>query len=73
MTDFSHLDALQDRLDREQDRLASAKTENDRNFRIREIAACKKEIAAEYKFLGVEPVSLDDIMSDDELLAELAA
>ena len=73
MTDFSHLDALQGRLAREQDRLASAKTENDRNFRIREIAACEKEIAAEYKFLGIVPMSIDDILSDDELLAELTA
>jgi len=74
MTDFSHLNALQGRLAREQDRLANAKTENDKNFRLREIAACQKEIAAEYKFLGIEPVSIDDIlMSDDELLAELQA
>lgn len=73
MTDFSHLDALQGRLAREQDRLANAKNENERNFRIREIAACEKEIANEYKFLGIEPLSLDDIlMSDDELLAALA-
>lgn len=73
MTDFSHLDALQGRLAREQDRLASAKTENDKTFRIREIAACEKEIAAEYKFLGIKQVALDDIVpSDDELLAELS-
>jgi hypothetical protein len=73
MTDFSHLDALQGRLAREQDRLANAKTENEKNFRIREIAACEKEIANEYKFLGIEPLSLDDILlSDDELLAALS-
>jgi hypothetical protein len=72
MTDFSHLDALQGRLAREQDRLANAKTENERNFRTREIAACEKEIANEYRFLGIEPLSLDDILlSDDELLAAL--
>jgi hypothetical protein len=74
MTDFSHLDALQGRLAREQDRLANAKNENERNFRIREIASCEREIASEYKFLGINPISLDDIlMSDDELLAELQA
>lgn len=73
MTDFSHLDALQGRLAREQNRLASAKTENDKTFRIREIAACEKEIAEEYKFLGIKQVVLDDIvLSDDELLAELS-
>lgn len=74
MTDFSHLDALQGRLAREQDRLANARNENERNFRIREIASCEREIANEYKFLGIEPVSIDDIlMSDDELLRELQA
>lgn len=74
MTDLSHLDALQARLGREKVRLANAKTENEKNFRIREIAACEKEIAAEYKFLGIAPLSLTDILiSDDELLAELTA
>lgn len=72
MTDFSHLDALQGRLAREQDRLAAARTENEKSFRIREIAACEKEIANEYKFLGIEPLSMAEIlMSDDELLAAL--
>lgn len=72
--DFSHLDALQSRLAREKCRLASAKTENEKNFRIREIASCEREIANEYKFLGIEPLSIDDIlMSDDELLRELTA
>ena len=73
MTNFSHLDALQSRLARENGRLAAAKTLTEQNFRLAQIASCEKEIAAEYKFLGIEPVSLDDIiMSDDELLAELA-
>jgi len=72
MTDLSHLDALTQRLGREEERLANAKTENERNFRIREIAACKKEIAQEYKFLGIAPLSLNEIlMSDDELLDTL--
>lgn len=70
--DFSHLDALQARLGREKDRLASATTANEIAFRQREIAACEREIAGEYKFLGIEPLTLDEIMmSDDELLAEL--
>jgi hypothetical protein len=75
MTDFSHLDALQARLYREGMRLAAAKTLTETNFRLRQIAACEKEIAAEYKFLGITPpASLDDIlMSDDELLRELTA
>jgi hypothetical protein len=73
MTDFSHLDALQSRLGREKDRLAATKNENERNFRLREIASCEKEIAAEYKFLGIEPLTMEEIlMSDDDLLAALA-
>ena len=71
MIDLSHLDALRARLSREQTRLASAKTENEKNFRLRQIESCEKEIASEYKFLGIEPLSLDDILSDDELLREL--
>ena len=74
MTDLSHLDALQSRLGREKARLAAATTETEKNFRTREITACEKEIAAEYKFLGIAPLSLDDVlMSDDELLAALEA
>lgn len=73
MIDFSHLDALQNRLGREQDRLATAKTLTEQNFRLAQIASCEKEIAAEYKFLGIEPLSQEEIlMSDDELLAALA-
>lgn len=79
MIDFSHLDALQSRLSREKARLAvaqnmrwSKRRDNEIAFRQREIAACEKEIAGEYQFLGLEPPSLDEIlMSDDELLAEL--
>jgi len=71
MTDLSHLDALRARLAREQERLAAAQYEMERAFRRREIAACEKEIAAEYKFLGVEPLTLDDILSDDDLLKVL--
>lgn len=73
MTDLSHLDALKNRLVREQSRLTNAKNENERNFRLREIASCEKEIAAEYKFLGIPPLSMEDIlMSDDDLLTALA-
>lgn len=69
--DLSHLDALRDRLARETERLSKAETENERSFREREIAACKKEIDGEYKFLGIKPLTLDEVISDDELLAEL--
>lgn len=73
MTDFSHLNAIQDRLFREKSRLATAKTEADRAFRTRQIEQAEKELAAEYKFLGIAPSSVDETeMSDEELLAELA-
>lgn len=71
--DLSHLDALRSRLAREGDRLATAKTLTEQNFRLAQIASCEKEIAAEYKFLGIEPLSLEDILSDDDLLRELGA
>lgn len=71
-TDLSHLDAIQARTRRENARLAAATTETERAFRAREIKAAEKELAAEYKFLGIAPLSLDEIvMSDDELLAAL--
>jgi hypothetical protein len=86
MTDLSHLDALLARLTRENGRLqeaeralACAKSATARKradaeieFRKREVASCGREIDAEYRFLGIEPVTLDDI-SDDDLLAELLA
>lgn len=72
--ELDHLDALLARLGREKARLASATNANEVAFRQREIAACEKEISGEYKFLGIEPPSLDIIlMSDDQLLAELTA
>lgn len=70
MTDFSHLYAIQDRLFNEKARLVAARTENERAFREREVAAAEKEESSEYKFLGIEPVKFDDI-NDDELLTEL--
>ena len=74
MTDLSHLDALHSRLARETDRLNAATNASERAFRQREIEACKKEIAGEYKFLGIAPLTLEEIaMTDDELLAELAS
>lgn len=72
MRDLSHLDALQARLVREKNRLVNATDANEIAFRQREITACEREIANEYKFLGIEQLSLDEIlMSDDDLLAEL--
>lgn len=76
MTDFSHLDAIQGRLAREADRARLATTDAERAFREREVVSAEKELAAEYKFLGITPMSLEDIFAeigDDELLAELFA
>lgn len=74
MKDLSHLDALQSRLGREKARLVTARNANEKAFRAREIASCEKEIAAEYKFLGIAPLTAADILlSDDELLMELTA
>lgn len=72
MTDLTHLEALQSRLNRERARFNGARTEKERIFRQRQIVACEKEIAGEYKFLGIAPPTTEEIlMSDDELLAEL--
>lgn len=72
MTNLTHLDALQARLRRENDRLATAKTPADREFRLQQIRSCENEIANEYRFLGIDPVVVCD-MSDDDLLRELGA
>jgi hypothetical protein len=70
MTDFSHLDALQVRLSHERDYLAKAKTQKEIELRTVWIAQIQKEIANEYKFLGIDPATEIE-MTDDELLAAL--
>lgn len=64
--DFSHLNAIQERLHRETMRFMST-TGKEREFRFSQVKQAEKELAAEYKFLGIEPCT----MTDDELLAEL--
>ena len=71
MIDYSHLDAIAARLSREKARLASAKNAKERAFRAAQVSQAEKELAAEYKFLGIAPVTIDDLMNDDDLLAEL--
>ena len=71
MTDFSHLNAIQDRIYREEVRLREAKTDNERRFREHEIMMAKREEAAEYKFLGIEPQPIDENMNIEDILAEL--
>ena len=70
MTD--HLAALEARLSHERARLAVARTARERDLRAVWVAQCEREIIAEKAFIGcVEPAPCD--LTDDELLAELAA
>lgn len=77
MADLTHLNALETRLSNERNYLAREEnTLNRKGIAIRKIwiSQIQKEIAAEYKFLGIAPLTIDEItMSDDELLAELAS
>ena len=66
---YSHLDALELRLSNTTRRAASCKPHQS-TFWSTEIAQIKKEIASEYKFLGIVPAVVSD-MSDDELLSQL--
>lgn len=72
MTDLSHLDALRDGLAREEARYATARAQGERNHRAVWIAQRQREIADEMLFLGIKEMPAAP-MSDDELLAELAA
>lgn len=76
MTDFSHLDAIDQRLSHERARVAEAKTNKEREWREHNVRMIEQERASEIKFLqskGVNFPSIDEIMSDDELLRELGA
>lgn len=79
MADLDHLDAIDLRLSHERARVAAAKTTAEREWREHEVRMIEREREAEVAFLaakGVEvpaPVSLDDILDDDELLRELLA
>ena len=67
---YSHLNAIELRLSNTTRRAAACKPHQS-TFWSTEIAQIKKEIAGEYKFLGIEPAAVPD-MSDDELLKELS-
>ena len=74
MTDFSHLDAIDLRLSHERDRVAQAKTSKDRAWREHNVCMIERERASEIAFLeakGIKFPTLNEILSDDELLAEL--
>lgn len=68
--DFSHLNAIQDRIHRETMRFMSASSEQERQFRFSQVERAKREEAAEYRFLGIEPCQIEGIddISDDDLL-----
>jgi hypothetical protein len=68
-TDYSHLIALQNGLARERERLANAKSEQERALRAVWVAQYESQIKSEETFLGLEPIDCD--LSDDELLSEL--
>jgi hypothetical protein len=74
MIDFSHLDAIDQRLAHERARATQAKTGKEREWREHNVRMIEKERSAEIDFLesnGVNFPSLEEIMSDNELLAEL--
>lgn len=76
MTDFSHLDAIDLRLSHERTRVAQAKTNKEREWREHNVRMIEQERASEIKFLennGVKFSSIDEILSDDELLRGLGA
>jgi len=71
----SHLDALNLRLSNERVRLSQAKTQNEIELRTVWVKGIEKEIKSEIEFLkskGIEVfTSIDDILDDDALMAEL--
>ena len=68
--DFSHLNALQHGLHREQERLKAATNAQEIALRSVWVRQLEKEVADEYAFLGIEPQPVDDL-SDADILAEL--
>ena len=69
--DYSHLNALEESLFREEQRLRAAKTEKERAFREVQVSQKKKEIAGERKFLGLPEEAPEPDLDDDDLLAAL--
>ena len=72
--DSSHLVALMTGLSRERQRLAAARTEQERALRAVWVRQSEKEINAEERFLGMTETDWNEPeMSADELMAELMA
>jgi len=74
MRDSSHLVALMTGLSRERQRLAAARTEQERALRAVWVRQSEKEINAEERFLGMTETDWNEPeMSADDLMAELMA
>jgi hypothetical protein len=74
MRDTSHLVALMTGLSRERQRLAAARTEQERALRTVWVRQSEKEINAEERFLGMAETDWNEPeMSADDLMAELMA
>jgi len=73
MTDFTHLNAIQERLFRARERFETAKAGQARDWHAHEVKMIEREEASEYEFLGIVPQSLDEVLSDSDLLGELVA
>ena len=69
MTDYSHLNAIQDRIHRETMRFMKAHDERERQFRFSQVCQAEKELASEYAFLGIVPAEPFTGSDDDLLLA----
>ncbi len=75
MIDYSHLNALEERLVRERARLYNSKTPCERELRQVWVDGVEKEIASERKFLGLPAVDTmtEGLLSIDEILEQLEA
>ena len=72
--DTSHLVALMTGLSRERQRLATARTEQERALRTVWVRQSEKEVNAEERFLGMTETDWNEPeMSADDLMAELMA
>ena len=74
MTDFSHLDAIELRLSHERARVMQETNAKAREWREHNVRMIERERASEIAFLeksGYRFPSLEEILSDDELMAAL--
>lgn len=76
MAETDHLDAIDLRLSHERARVAAAKTPQEKEWREHNVRMIEREREGEIAFLakrGITFQTIDEIMSDDELLAALTA